>query len=220
MKWTKKQKDIFLNGEGDAWFERNHQAVQAQQLGFDDPIISALSMCLASHQGPHSLIEVGCGEGRRLQWISQNLGITCQGVEPSLKAVKAAQANGLAVVQGTADTLNFDSNSFDFIVYGFCLYLCDREDLFKISAEAHRVLKPSGWIIIRDFFSTAPTAREYHHLPGLFSYKMDYRQLFDWHPDYTCLSHEVCAHACSSAFTDARDEWVATSVLRRNSQPC
>ena len=56
--------------------------------------------------------------------------------------------------------------------------------------------------------------RAYHHKDGLFSYKMDYRQLFDWHPSYTCFSHELSHHA-SGDFTDDPQEWIATSVLRK-----
>jgi len=103
---------------------------------------------------------------------------------------------------------------FDIVVFGFCLYLCDREDLFRIAQEADRVLKPDGWLIIHDFFAKTPTRREYHHKPGLFSYKMDYRRLFDWHPAYTCFSDELNHHG-RREFTDDPQEWVATSVLRK-----
>ena len=45
---------------------------------------------------------------------------------------------------GTADKLPFEDQSVDILVYGFCLYLCDREDMFNIAAEANRVIKSSG----------------------------------------------------------------------------
>ena len=163
------------------------------------------------------MLEVGCGEGKRLHWITENLGLKCYGVEPSEKAVALANIKTVQVVQGTADQLDFENQTFDFVVFGFCLYLCDRDDLFQIAKEAHRVLKPNGWLLIHDFFLKTPVAREYHHLPGLFSYKMDYRKLFDWHPDYTCFSHVVSAHG-GNAYADDQNEWVATSVIRKKSQ--
>lgn len=216
----KKQKDVFLESEADAWFERNHAAVQERDLGKNDPIINAIDTCLDSESRKHEsgkLLEVGCGEGRRLRWMAENRGLECYGVEPSEKAVALAGMETAQVIQGTADQLDFEDQAFDYVVFGFCLYLCDRDDLFKIAKEAHRVLKPNAWLVIHDFFAEMPVAREYHHLPGLLSYKMDYRKLFDWHPDYTCFSHTIGSHG-ENAYTDALNEWVATSVIRKKSQ--
>lgn len=216
----KKQKDLFLESEGDAWFERNHMAVQERDFGRDDPIVQAVTTCLNSHAWKVDgvkLLEVGCGEGKRLQWMAENLGLQCYGVEPSEKAVAHASTKVVKVVQGTADQLDFESQTFDFVVFGFCLYLCDRDDLFQIAREAHRVLKPNGWLVIHDFFAETPRFREYHHLPGILSYKMDYRRLFDWHPDYACYSHVIGAHS-ANAYTDDQGEWVATSIIRKKSQ--
>ena len=45
---------------------------------------------------------------------------------------------------GTAEKLPFEENYFDILIFGFCLYLTDSEDLFKISSEAYRVTKKVG----------------------------------------------------------------------------
>ena len=108
----------------------------------------------------------------------------------------------------------FGSDSFDIVIFGFCLYLCDREDLFRIAQEADRVLKKKSWLIINDFFSQTPTSSNYRHKAGLYSFKMDYRKLFDWHPAYTCFTHQLDHHN-QSGFTDDTKEWVSTSVLRK-----
>ncbi len=100
-------------------------------------------------------------------------------------------------------------------MFGFCLYLCDREDLFRIACEADRVLKNPGWLLIQDFYSPAPVKREYHHRSGLFTHKMDYRTLFTWNPSYVNLVHKVRHHS-EGSYTDDPKEWVATSVLRKN----
>lgn len=44
----KKQKDVFLDSEADAWFERNHAAIQERTFGKNDPIIQAICGCLSS----------------------------------------------------------------------------------------------------------------------------------------------------------------------------
>lgn len=214
---TEKQKDVFLKSEGDAWFDRNHLAINKYQFGEDDRVIRAIDLCLQSSMdsgASRKLLEIGCGEGGRLQWLSECRGIECSGVDPSEKAVCLARERGLDAIKGTADQLPFGDNEFDFVVFGFCLYLCDRDDLFSISKEADRVLRDSGWLIIMDFFADAPIKRPYHHLSGVYSYKMDYRKLWDWHPAYTCFSHTVTHHV-SSEFCDDINEWVAVSVLRK-----
>ena len=211
------QKEIFLAGEGDAWFARNRQALSQREFGPADPVIAALIGMAGTFDNGSAkprLLEVGCGGGQRLKWMNANLGFDCYGVEPSEAAVQQAVGLGVQAVRGTAELLPFESSSFDVVVFGFCLYLCDPEDLFKIAAEADRVLKKKSWLIIHDFFNPEYNVRNYHHREGVFSRKMDYRTMFDWHPHYTCMSHQVGHHGDQS-FTDDRAEWVAVSVLRK-----
>jgi ubiquinone/menaquinone biosynthesis C-methylase UbiE len=210
-----KQKDSFLKSEGDAWFNRNREAIENRQLPEGDPILSEiLKLPPPQSSNKFKVLEVGCCDGYRLEWLQMNMGCQCCGIEPSGQAVDKARQRGLEVYQGTADELSFPDNSFDIVTFGFCLYLCDRDDLFRIAKEADRVLMDPGWLIIHDFYSTTPIEREYCHLPGLFSYKMDYRTLFTWHPAYTCFRHTVTHHG-KNVFTDDPQEWVATSVLRK-----
>ena len=212
---TLKQKEIFLQSEGDAWFTRNQQRVAGRKLPDDDALLRELiDLFPINGDGGVKVLEVGCGDGTRLAWVKNNLNAESYGVEPSAQAVAAARAKGINVVQGTADVLQFDSQSFDIVIFGFCLYLCDREDLFRIASEADRVLRAPGWLMIMDFYSSVPRARTYHHRPGVQSYKMDYRGLFTWHPDYECMTHKVRLHG-EESYTDDPDEWVAVSVLRK-----
>ena len=99
-------------------------------------------------------------------------------------------------------------------MFGFCLYLCDSEDLFRIAYEADRVLRDPGWLLILDFYNPTLLKREYRHHAGVFSYKMDYRSLFTWNPAYTCFAHRI-VHHLHYAYTDDSTEWIATSVLRK-----
>ena len=212
-----KQKDIFLGGEGNAWFTRNAAALAKHELPGSDPLMMellGLKSHLADAGGPVNVLEVGCGPGLRLDWLQQQMGWECHGIEPSDEAVKQATSAGVHAQVGTADQLPFADKSFDVVIFGFCLYLCDRDDLFKIAAEADRVLKNPGWLLLKDFYSPTPLAREYHHKAGVYSYKMDYKSLFTWNPDYSVYSHRV-AHHTGDVYTDDRQEWVATSVLRK-----
>lgn len=212
-----KQKDIFLQSEGDAWFSRNQQGVVTRKLPDDDILLGEMLDLLPDNVRGGArikVLEVGCGDGTRLAWLKHNLNADCYGIEPAAQAVAAARTKGIDVEQGTAEVLPFDSESFDLVLFGFCLYLCDREDLFRIASEADRVLRAPGWLMILDFFSPVPRAKAYHHRPGVQSYKMDYRTMFTWHPYYECMTHKVRHHS-DATYTDLQDEWVAISVLRK-----
>lgn len=209
-----KQKEVFLQSEGDAWFTRNQQGVAGRKLPAGDALLRELLDFLPANAESLKVLEVGCGDGTRLAWIKNNLKADCYGIEPSAQAVAAANAKGVNAQQGTADALPFDNNSFDIVIFGFCLYLCDREDLFRIASEADRVLRSPGWLMILDFYSPVPMANAYQHCLGVQSYKMDYRTLFTWHPDYECMTHKVRFHG-EICYTDSIDEWTAVSVLRK-----
>lgn len=214
-----KQKEAFLQSEGDAWFQRNRAALSGKLFADSDGLVAALGDILPPRpanggRGKMSLLEIGCGDGSRLAWLRQHYNVEVAGIEPSREAVAAAHQQGVDARRGTADCLPFDDQAFDVVLFGFCLYLCDRSDLFPIAREADRVLKNPGWLLIHDFYSPTPIAVDYHHFQGLKSYKMDYRSLFTWHPAYTCASHKVRHHS-ECTYTDDPKEWVATSVLRK-----
>ena len=197
-----KQRDIFLESEGDAWFSRNEQAVREKKLPDKDPVLQ-------------EILEIGCGDGSRLGWLKNNLNAQCFGIDPSEQAVHAANSKGVSAQQGTAELLPFDNDSFDIVIFGFCLYLCDREDLFRIAYEADRVLRTPGWLAILDSYSASPRNRKYHHTPDVLSYKMDYRSLFDWYPSYECMTHKV-RHHVGLDYTASSEDWIATSILLKH----
>lgn len=214
---TPSQRQVFLDGEGDAWFQRNRQA-DADRLAHwtdQDPLAELLEN-LPLPRGPEvSVFEVGCGQGLRLARLSQTRGWSAAGLDPSDQAIAAVNAAGCKGIVGTAEALPLASRSVDLLIYGFCLYLCDRDDLFRIAAEAHRVLKPQAWLAILDFWSPHQIINPYHHRQGVNSYKDDLPAMFSWHPSYVITDHRLRHHA-SRAYTDEPQEWVAATLLRRS----
>jgi ubiquinone/menaquinone biosynthesis C-methylase UbiE len=209
-----KQKEAFLRGEGDAWFKRNAPALSQRALPDEDPIVLEILGLKKTLPKRASILEIGCGPGVRLAWLRDNLNYVCYGIEPSANAVKSAKHRRVHARVGTADHLPYGQRYFDVVIFGFCLYLCDREDLFQIAAEADRVLKSPGWLLILDFYHPTPISREYHHRAGVQSYKMDYRTLFTWHPSYCAYSHKVEQHH-GRGYTDNPLDWTSLSVLRK-----
>ena len=130
------------------------------------------------------------------------------------ETLAALTAAGYKGVVGTAESLSLPDRSVDLLIYGFCLYLCDRDDLFSIAAEAHRVLKPESWLAILDFWSPYQRVNAYHHRSGIESYKDDLPAMFSWHPSYVITDHRLRHHS-TRAHTDDPQEWIGVTLLRR-----
>lgn len=170
-----KQTLAMLESEGDAWFERNRG-----RLGQQDPVTKTIQH-LRLH--PKRVLEVGCSNGWRLKRLRDAYDCDIAGVEPSAQAVK--EANEPTVKRGLAQSLPFLGSSFDTVIYGFCLYLCEPRHLFTIAEEGDRVLKDLGYLIIHDFADDKPPfSRKYEHREGLLAYHMDYARLWLGHPWY------------------------------------
>ena len=208
-----KQKEVFLNEEGDNWYSRNKDYVNQKKMENDFLFKEIITLSPSENQSL-KLLEIGCGNGKRLLELKNN-NFKVFGIDPSKSAITEAKLNGVDAFVGTADSLPFDDNSFDVLVFGFCLYLCDREDLFKIASEADRVLKNNGYLYIMDFYSKDNFSNNYHHLEGLKSYKMDYSKLFNWHPNYVLIKQILGSHDNISLQTQDKNDWISISVLRK-----
>lgn len=212
----KSQKEIFSEKEADAWLERNRRAL----ANFDpktDAIIRQLRPHLASDL---TVAEVGCALAGRTAALAKITGGRGFGVDPSALAIaEAARLHPeLSFRQATADALPWDDHSIDILIYGFCLYLCDRIDLFRIAAEGDRVLKNGGLLAILDFHPPLPYRNAYSHQPGVFSYKMDNARLWSWNPAYVEISREIFDHHARTTpgeSTFAPDERIAVSILKK-----
>jgi SAM-dependent methyltransferase len=208
------QRDRFRSCEADAWFKRNEAGLldrEAAQAA--DPLLRVLrdaDVC------PSDVLEVGAGNGWRLSSLSKTAGARCHGIEPSAEAVAAGRRADptLNLIEGTAERLPFQDSAFDLVMFGFCLYLCDPADLFRIAGEADRVLKDGGHVAIYDFYAETPYRRTYSHAPGLFSHKMNFARLFDWHPAYRVTRQDVLLHPGGSA--DNPDDQTAVTLLRKD----
>ena len=208
------QKGIFKKGEGDNWYTRNTKALDSQNQ--EDVIVKALREIEIT---PKSVLEIGCANGKRLDEIHRAFDSECHGIEPSQIAVDKGneEFSGIKLKQGTAESLDYTDEKFDVIIFGFCLYLCDRADLFKIANEADRCLNKNGHIVILDFLPNFPFKNEYSHLEGLYSYKMDYSKLFTWNPFYSEIYKNIFSHQ-GYGMRDVPNEKVGLTILSRNEE--
>ena len=212
-----KQRDRFLHGEADAFHVRNRVSAAARrERAAGDTVLAALDDL---ELGAKSVLEIGAGDGWRLSAMREREpAARYVGVEPSALALSAADAD-TSGVRATADALPLADASFDLVIFGFCLYLVDRSDLFRIAAEADRVLCDGGTMIVYDFYSASPHRRRYAHADGCFSYKMDYAQMFAWNPAYRTILERRAWHAVtqdSKAGAGDADAEVRLVALRRD----
>ncbi len=204
------QKNAFLASEANSFFERNRRSYIDISSSAPPSSLRLFSRFLAPE---HRVLEIGCAAGRNLYMLRRMVGCSCCGVDPSDEAVRcgSAQYPDISLTVGTADDLPFEDATFDFVLFGFCLYLVDRELLPRAVAEADRVLKDRGFLAITDFDPSMPTVREYKHMPGILSFKMDYSRLFTAYPNYVLAEKISYSHAADGFCADPQER--VSSVL-------
>ena len=204
------QKQIFIKEEGDKWFERN-LITKNLKRNTEDPVLKIIKELKLDY---NSVLEVGCSNGYRLNYLKKN-GAKLYGIDPSKKAIDNGLKNfeNLMLSQGTADQLNFEDDEFDLLIFGFCLYLVDKDDLFKVSSEANRVLKNNGTIIIYDFEPTKEYFKEYHHKKGVLTHKMDYSKMFTWSQNYFLRYKQIFNHDKHRSDILEEDSRVSVNIL-------
>ena len=211
------QKDVFLANEADAWFKRNSDNSNKQSPSQNSKLLIEVLKTL--EVSPKNILEIGCSSGYNLDQLHNIFEAECVGIDPSEEAVRKGknQFESVDLKVGTADKLEFAENSFDLIVFGFCLYLCDRSDLFKIAYEADRCLRDNGYLIIIDFYPNIPFKNVYSHCSGIYSYKMKYADMFLWNPEYQDIYSRVFTHYGVDKREDPNEK-VCINVLHKNSE--
>jgi ubiquinone/menaquinone biosynthesis C-methylase UbiE len=204
------QKEIFSDIEGDKYFDRNKKKLTCSR---DDHVIAAITQLELS---PKKILEIGCSNGWRLKLLSKIYHSDCWGIDPSAEAIAQGKKDfvELRLEKGTADELPYENQMFDMLIFGFCLYLCDRSDLFKIAYEADRVLMDLGHIVIYDFHPPFQYRNNYAHCEGLYSYKMNHANLFLWNPAYTVKYQKMFFHPPLK--TGSFDDLVSVMILEKN----
>lgn len=197
----------FSQNDGDAWWRRNSEKVG---LGVD-PVIQAIK----DHDiFPKKVFEIGCANGWRLKLLREQFGCECWGCDISHEAIAANVDKENRVYWREATRLKQIPQGFDMVIYGFCLYVCDPKDLFRIANEGDRILKNEGHLVIHDFLPEHPHSRIYRHDPDLRSNKMDYAKLWLANPAYSLVSRRVYPHEHGEEITE--DTRTAVTILRKN----
>lgn len=122
-------------------FEAHHQRYEAWFEKHEAAYISELLALRPFVPWEGRGIEIGVGSGR----FAAPLGVQV-GVDPSPALLIHAAARGIEVVEGVAEDLPFEANSFDHALV--VTTICFVDSPARMLAEARRVLKPGGRLVI------------------------------------------------------------------------
>ena len=127
----------------DDWFERHRAAYLSELL--------AVRVLLPwNGRG----LEIGVGTGR----FAGPLGVEF-GIDPAVEMLGYARARGVRVVRAVAEALPFARAVFDYAL--IVTTICFVEDAAAMLAEAHRVLKPGGELVIGFIDRTSGLGQHY-----------------------------------------------------------
>lgn len=119
------------------------------------------------------VLEVACGSGPGLGYLQKRAAqLEAGDISPEvLEYARATYDNKISLKVFDATCLPYDCNSFDVILLFEALYYLGSADTFM--AEARRVLRPGGWLLIatanKDLFdfNPSPFSTTYHGVPEL-----------------------------------------------------
>jgi ubiquinone/menaquinone biosynthesis C-methylase UbiE len=195
----------------DDWFMRNRVKLEANPQ--HSPAINLFASYIRAGE---KVLEIGTSNGHQLQKLRKLTHCVGFGIDPSPAAIADGKANfpeiNLAV--GTADKLDFPDENFNAVIFGFCLYLVDRSLLMRAVAEADRVLMGGGKLMITDFDPAMSHRRAFAHQEGLWSYKMQYPDLWLANPSYV-LAEKISFSHEGKVFHADPNERVASWVLSK-----
>ncbi|MBT8298327.1 MAG: class I SAM-dependent methyltransferase [Maribacter sp.] len=142
-----KQMGIFEKNveEYEKWYEDYSEVYQSELAAIKEQLLKL----------PENIrgIEVGLGTGR----FAQPLGIK-EGVEPSEAMAEKAIKRGIEIIDGIAEKLPYGDMQFDFVLF---VTICHLDNIKYALAEAHRVLKPKGSIVIGFLDKDQSVAKQY-----------------------------------------------------------
>jgi len=146
------QSDIFNSHveEYEAWYEKHNYAYLSEVAAIKEQFLKL----------PENLrgIEVGLGTGR----FAKPLGIK-EGIEPAMEMAKEAMKRGVEIMKGVAEHLPYAALQFDFVLF---VTICHLDNVKEAFAEAHRVLKNGGCIIVGFLDKDQSVAKQYEDKRG------------------------------------------------------
>lgn len=113
------------------------------------------------------VLDIGCGNGKNMNYGIQNNNLQMYGIEYSQALTDICINQGLNVIQGDALTLPFEDNSFDAIIMIAVIHHIEPTLHNKVLNEIQRVLVPSGKCLITNWAVEQPEGAKRQFVKGL-----------------------------------------------------
>jgi ubiquinone/menaquinone biosynthesis C-methylase UbiE len=96
------------------------------------------------------VLDIGCGEGETLEYLQDNFGVRCIGIDKSVTQIQKGKGRNpqLDLREGAADFLEFSSLTFNAVIMECILSVTEMKT--EVIHEAYCVLKAGGKLIIAD----------------------------------------------------------------------
>lgn len=134
----------------DQWFLKNRLVLESE-----------LSLFAYFLNKPGRALSVGCGSGLFEMLLKQNYNVVIQeGIDPSAEMVEIATKRGMNARVGSAESIDFDNEIFDTVIYnGTPSYIDDLKSAFL---EGYRITKKGGHILVIDVAKESSYAMLYN----------------------------------------------------------
>ena len=145
----RKNINLVKSNEGDKYFTRNKNY---DELNPNEN--NTFNLIKINNLNPKKILEIGCGAGHKLNYLSQKLNTKNNyGVDLSKKAILYGKKKYKNLKLLNISSLEIDkiNTKFDMIICGFFLYLLDREEIFKQFDLIYNKINKNGHLIIIDF---------------------------------------------------------------------
>jgi len=129
-----------------------------------------------NHLPDGHVLEIGVGNGAHLK-LYQRHRIT--GIDTSLAMLESARKNqrpDMELLQMNGEALEFEDNSFDYVVLSHVLAVVDEPE--QVMEEVQRVLKPGGRVFILNHFTPDNWLRHIDHAFGRIARLFRFRSVF------------------------------------------
>ena len=212
-------KKLFLETEGDAYYQRNKNALTKDNIGEDINFYSSFFSEMNILNKNTKFVEIGASNGHNLKYFKEKFECEVFGIDPSSEATKEGNKqffnNKKVLLQGTSDSLPYDDESTDIVMFGFSLFWVGRKYLYRSISEADRILKEGGYLLITDFDTPLPYKRDNIHNKDTFTCKMNYSKFYLCNPQYSLICKKNYSHE-SNTFNKDIQERVSAQILYKD----